>query len=143
MKSTLTAHPAAPLSSAQIQTAVENELNATPFVDMHTHLFMPSLGDLGAWGIDDLVTYHYLEAERLRSSGISPQEYWSFSKRAKADSIWRALFVENAPVSEATRGVIAVLKAFGLPTEASDLREAREFFASQDYDAHIRRVFQI
>jgi hypothetical protein len=143
MNPTLLDHAAAPLTSAQIQTAVENELNATPFIDMHTHLFMPSLGGLGAWGIDDLVTYHYLEAELFRSSGISPQEYWALSKQSKADAIWRALFVENAPVSEATRGVIAVLKAFDLPTEASDLTEAREFFAAQDYDAHLRRVFEI
>ncbi len=134
---------AAPLASNQIRSTVEDELNATPFIDVHTHLFMPSLASLGAWGIDDLVTYHYLEAELFRSSDISPERYWSLSKREKADAIWRALFVENAPVSEATRGVIAVLSALGLSTNCPDLKEAREFFAAQDYRAHIRNVFRI
>jgi hypothetical protein len=104
---------------------------------------MPSLGKLGLWGIDELITYHYLEAELFRSSQLRPGQYWNLSKREKADAIWRALFVENAPVSEATRGVVAVLNAFGLPTSGSDLTQAREFFAAQKVEAHIRRVFEL
>jgi hypothetical protein len=127
----------------QIRAAVEDELNSTPFIDIHTHLFMPSLGKIGLWGIDELVTYHYLEAELFRSSAIRPEQYFAMSKREKADAIWRTLFVENTPVSEATRGVIAVLNAFGLRTDAPDLREARAFFEAQTLDAHIRRVFSI
>src|SRR5256884_7708464 len=53
------------------------------------------------------------------------------------------LFVETSPVSESTRGVIAVLSAFGLPTEASGLQEARRFFAAQSIETHIRKVLQI
>ena len=124
------------LAADQIRTAVEDVLAATPFIDVHTHLFMPSLGSLRLWGIDDLVTYHYLEAELFRSSDIEPEQYWAFTKQQKADAIWRALFVKNTPVSEATRGVIAVLQAFGLPTDSADLCEARKFFASQSYEAH-------
>ena len=131
------------LTSGEILAAVEEELKATPFIDIHTHLFQPSLGENGLWGIDNLITYHYLEAELFRSSNITPAEYFSLSRRAKADAIWRALFVENAPVSEATRGVVAVLKAFGLPTEGPDLTEARQFFDNQQLDAHISRVFQL
>src|SRR2546423_793256 len=119
------------LASSAIQSVVEETLARTPFIDIHTHLFMPSLGRLGLWGIDELITYHYLEAELFRSSDIQPDQYWRLPERAKADLIWRTLFVENAPVSEATRGVVAVLNAFGLPTSSDDLREAREFFASQ------------
>ena len=117
------------LTAAEIAGAVDQELHSTPFIDVHTHLFMPSLGKLGLWGIDELLTYHYLEAELFRSSAIRPREYWALSKREQADAIWKALFVENAPVSEATRGVIAVLRAFGLPVD--DLGAAREFFAAQ------------
>src|ERR1035438_6217265 len=108
---------------------VEQELSAIPFIDVHTHTFMPSLGKLGLWGIDELLTYHYLEAELFRSADIKPNEYWQLAQRDKADLIWRTLFVENAPVSEATRGVIAVLDAFGLPTSSNDLTDARGFFA--------------
>jgi hypothetical protein len=32
-------------------------------VDLHTHLFPPTHGALMLWGIDDLLTYHYLIAE--------------------------------------------------------------------------------
>src|SRR5579863_9543130 len=131
------------MNSNEILTAVERELAATPFIDIHTHLFMPSLGSLGLWGIDQLVTYHYLEAELFRSSLLKPEQYWTLSTQEKADTIWRALFVENTPISEATRGVIAVLKAFGLPTHSSDLREAREFFYQQRLDSHIRNVFKL
>ena len=131
------------IAPSALQEIVEQELAATPFIDVHTHLFMPSLGKLGLWGIDELITYHYLEAELFRSSRITPAQYFALSKRQKADAIWNALFVENAPVSEATRGVIAVLNAFDLPTSANDLDEARGFFASQDLRAHIRRVFEL
>src|SRR5580692_12154689 len=101
-----------PLTEEQIPLAVEDVLTATPFVDIHTHLYPPAFGKLGLWGIDELLTYHYLEAEFFRSSGTTPQQYWSLSKREQADAIWRTLFVENTPISEATRGVIAVLQAF-------------------------------
>src|SRR5260370_2646659 len=97
-------------------SAVERELAATSFIDMHTHLFMPSLGKLGLWGIDELLTYHYLEAELFRSSDISPADYWQMGKRAQADKIWRTLFMENPPVSEATRRVLAALQVLRLPT---------------------------
>jgi len=126
-----------------ILPAVEQQLDAVPFIDIHTHLFMPSLGTLGLWGIDQLVTYHYLEAELFRSSPLKPEQYWVLSTQQKADAIWKALFVENTPISEATRGVIAVLKAFGLPTDSPDLREAREFFANQKVEPHIRKVFEL
>ena len=131
------------LASDQIQAAVEHALASIPVIDMHTHLFPPSLGAIGLWGIDNLVTYHYLEAELFRSSDITPDEYWSLSKRAQADAIWRALFVENAPVSEATRGVVAVLNAFGLPTESDSLNEARAFFEAQKLERHIAKVFEL
>jgi len=126
-----------------MQSVVEEELWAAAFIDIHTHLFMPSLGENGLWGIDNLITYHYLEAELFRSSPIAPGEYFQLSKREKADTIWRALFVEHAPVSEATRGVVAVLNAFGLSAESRDLTEAREFFEHRTLDAHISRVFQL
>ena len=132
-----------PLATQEIPGLVEQELAAARFIDVHTHLFMPSLGSLGLWGIDELITYHYLEAELFRSSDLKPDQYWRLSKQQKADAIWQALFVENAPVSEATRGVIAVLQAFGLPTTGPNLKQARAFFAAQDVATHIRNVFNL
>ena len=130
-----------PLPAEQLQGIVEQELRAIPFIDIHTHLYRPSLGRLGLWGIDELLTYHYLEAELFRSSLVTPDQYWAMTKPEKADAIWRALFVQNLPISEATRGVVAVLKAFDLPTYSTDLSEARAFFADQQVESHIQNVF--
>ncbi|HEV2195088.1 MAG TPA: hypothetical protein VGR55_05880 [Candidatus Acidoferrum sp.] len=131
------------LSHTQIPAEVEDVLASTQFIDMHTHLFSPAFGKIGLWGIDELLTYHYLEAEFFRSSDTTPEEYWKLSKADRAEAIWQALFVENSPISESTRGIVAVLNAFGLPTDASGLHEARRFFASQSVESHIRKVFQI
>jgi hypothetical protein len=128
---------------AQIERTVAELLGNAPFIDMHTHLVPPSFGKLNLWGIDDLLTYHYLEAEFFRSSDWGYERYWALSKPERADAIWRALFVENSPISEATRGVVAVLHAFGLSAQSPDLREAREFFAAQSLDAHVEKVFQM
>lgn len=132
-----------PLTADEIKLVVEEELQKVQIIDVHTHLFMPSLGKLGLWGIDELITYHYLEAELFRSSTVQAADYWTRNKQQQADLIWRTLFVENPPVSEATRGVVAVLHAFGLDTRATDLRKAREFFAEQKLQSHIHRVFEL
>src|SRR5215470_6713612 len=102
------------LARSELAAAVNAELAAIPFIDVHTHLFMPALGRLGLWGIDELLTYHYLEAELFRFSSVTPEHYYTLSKVQRADLVWKTLFVENTPLSEATRGVIAVLDALNL-----------------------------
>jgi len=57
--------------------------------------------------------------------------------------IWKTLFVENTPVSEATRGVVAVLQAFGLDSRAKTLAPLRDFFARQKLADHIAQVFKL
>jgi hypothetical protein len=131
------------LKRAQILQEVQDVLASTQVIDMHTHLFSPAFGKIGLWGIDELLTYHYLESEFFRSSDMTPEQYWTLSKTERADAIWKALFVENSPISESTRGVIAVLKAFSLSTDSSGLREARRFFGAQSIEPHLRRVLQI
>jgi hypothetical protein len=123
--------------------AVEETLAGTLFIDIHTHLFHPGFGSLSLWGIDELLTYHYLEAELFRFSSIRPEAYWALHKQQRADLVWKTLFVENTPLSEATRGVIAVLQAFGLNAGASTLDSVRAFFCKQDFAEHVRNVFQL
>ena len=67
---------AAPNIAATVAAAVERQ----PVVDMHTHLYPPSVRHAGAererarpirtglmlWGVDELLTYHYLVAEVYR-----------------------------------------------------------------------------
>ena len=130
------------VSSDQIRSTVDDVLASTQFIDIHTHLFAPQFGNLGLWGIDEILTYHYLEAEFFRSCNMPPERYWNLSKKEQANAIWRVLFVENTPVSEATRGVVAVLQAFDLPTGSSDLEEARSFFRNQNVEVHVRTTLQ-
>ena len=127
----------------ELETTVTEVLEATPFIDIHTHLFAPGFGNIGLWGIDELLTYHYLEAELFRSTSIHPVKYWALTKTQRADLIWKTLFVENAPVSEATRGVIAVLQALGLDAGTRSLPPLREYFREQQLPEHILRVFKL
>jgi len=74
------------LDVGQISPVVAEVLAATPMIDIHTHLFAPAFGKLGLWGIDELLTYHYLEAELFRSSQTSPEQYFALSKTQQADA---------------------------------------------------------
>lgn len=127
----------------ELRAQVEFVVNSTPVMDVHTHLFPASFGELCLFGIDELLTYHYLTAEAFRSIRISPEQFWGMSKTEQADLVWKTLFVENLPTSEAARGVISVLDAFGLDTRANDLKEARAFFNSRSLTKHVEHVFEI
>lgn len=115
-------------------------VQGAPVVDLHTHLFAPQFQDLNLWGIDEMLTYHYLVAEVLRVEPISPEGFYSMPKSAQADLVWEALFVRNSPLSEATAGVTAVLTAFGLDPMAKNLGEARSFFSSRTHEGHLAEV---
>ncbi|HEV3330863.1 MAG TPA: glucuronate isomerase [Bryobacteraceae bacterium] len=132
-----------PIAREKLAAVVEEVLAATPVLDIHTHLFPAQFVELGLWGIDDLLTYHYLEAELFRFSSIPPQQYWELSKTARADLIWRTLFQENTPISEAARGVVAVLAALGLDTISETLEPLREYFRRQRLVDYIPRVFAL
>ena len=127
----------------RLRTEVEVIVNSQPVIDVHTHLFPPEFNQLCLFGIDELLTYHYLTAEMFRSARISPEQFWQMPKTAQADLVWQTLFVDNSPTSEAARGVISVLDAFGLDTRANNLKEAREFFNSRNIAEHIEHVCDI
>src|SRR5687768_15151378 len=129
--------------AAELRAQVEKIMNSTEVMDVHTHLFPPEFNRLCLFGIDELLTYHYLTAEAFRSAKISHDRFWRMSKTDQADLVWKTLFVENVPTSEATRGVISVLGAFGIDTRARDLKEAREFFNSRSLPEHVDHVFEL
>ena len=130
------------LEPADLDAAVSDVLNETAFIDIHTHLFSPALGSLGLWGIDDLLTYHYLEAEFFRYSSMRPDSYWKLPKARRADLIWKTLFVDNTPLSEAARGVVSALHALGLDS-AMSLAQLRDFFRAQDLAEYVPRIFRL
>lgn len=128
---------------AALRAMVHEVVNATPVLDMHTHLFAPQFGNLNLYGIDELLTYHYLIADYFRMSDTPEEQFWALPKSEQADAIWRTLFVENTPIGEAACGVVCVLNALGLNTDAADLLEAREYFADVQAADHIDHVMRL
>jgi hypothetical protein len=127
----------------ELRAEVEIVVNSTPVMDAHTHLFPPEFNELCLYGIDELLTYHYLTAEMFRTARVAYDQFWAMSKTEQADLVWKTLFADNTPTSEAAQGIISVLDAFGLDTRAPDLKEARAFFTSRRLAEHIDRVFDI
>src|SRR5688572_11395499 len=127
----------------ELRAEVEMIVNSTPVMDAHTHLFPPEFNELCLFGIDELLTYHYLTAETFRSARIAHDQFWAMPKTEQADLVWKTLFVDNTPTSEAAQGIISVLDALGLDTRAPDLKEARAFFNAASVDEHIDQVFDL
>jgi hypothetical protein len=122
---------------------VDDAVASTPVYDMHTHLYPPAFGPLMLWGIDDLLTYHYLIGETIRASGVAYETFWEMPKATQADFIWNTLFVERAPLSEASRGVVTVLRRLGLEPGEKRLDGYRSFFRRQDPQEYTDRVLSL
>jgi hypothetical protein len=148
-----------PTTLSEIQPLVQRAIDEQPVWDMHTHLYPQSFGTpeggasgesdpdgLLLWGIDDLLTYHYLVAEVFRAvpaRKLPYQDFWRMTKQQQADHIWRELFVERSPLSEACRGVVTTLHQLGLEPGDKDLAGYRKWFAAQDPSGHIDRVMEV
>lgn len=127
--------------------------------DIHTHLYPPAFGTpnlnfssktdpegLLLFGMDELVTYHYLVAELFRyipPSRLTHGQFWKMTKREQADLIWKTLFVDRTPLSEACCGVITTLEKLGLDPNEQSLEPYRNFFAEQDPDSYIDQVMRL
>jgi hypothetical protein len=149
----------ADISSANLETTVRRAIDAQGIVDMHTHVYPPSFGTplagaggradhdgLMLWGIDELLTYHYLVAEVFRvvpASVLPYEQFWKMSKRQQADHIWKHLFLERSPASEACRGVLTAISKLGLDPSDRDLNRWRKYFDEQDPGKHIDRCMEV
>lgn len=130
-------------SNMMLRETIDRAVAEAQITDVHTHLYSPSFGDMLLWGIDELVTYHYLIAETFRWLDIPYEDFWEMDKRAQADLVWQKLFVENSPYSEACRGVLTVLNKLDLDVKKDGLPEYREFFESKTVDEYIDMVFDM
>lgn len=140
---------------ATVRKTVENQ----PIIDMHTHLYPPSFGTplagkaghedptgLMLWGIDELLTYHYLVAEVFRvvpATKLSYDDFWMMPKSQQAEHVWKHLFLERTPISESARGVLTCLQALGLDPAEKDLEGYREWFSKQNPDKYIDTVMHL
>ena len=147
------------VNAGDLQTVVHQTIDSQPIVDVHTHLYTPGFGTpvpnasghvdpngLSLWGIDELVTYHYLIAEVYRvvpASRFPYEQFWKMTKRQQADHIWKHLFIEHTPISEACRGVLTTLQHLGLDPNEKSLDKYRPFFDKQDPSKFIDKVMEI
>lgn len=115
-----------------------------PVFDLHTHLVAPCFGTLNLWGIDDVLTYHYLIAEFLRvRPDVSGDDFYSWSKSKQTEEIWEALFVERTPVSEAQAGVVTIIHQLGFDPATVTLEELRAHFRGVTSEEQIDRVLSL
>jgi hypothetical protein len=110
---------------------VAEAVRRAPVHDIHTHLYDPAFGELLLWGLDELLTYHYLIAESFRYFDMPYEKFWAAPKTQQAEWIWGKLFLEHSPISEACRGVLTTLKLLGLDVKKRDLNSLRKWFAKQ------------
>lgn len=128
----------------QLLSFVTDTVIHTPVTDIHTHLFAESFGDLLLWGVDELLTYHYLIAEMFRyRTELSYDEFWAMTKREQADLIWQTLFIEHTPYSEACRGVVTVLNRLGFDLTTRNLDEYRAYFDKLSAGDYIDRILEL
>lgn len=92
---------------------LETIIEAAPVFDIHTHLF-PAVVAQASMGADALLTYHYLTAEALTTTGQDADAFFGWDQRRQARFVWEELFVKRTPLSEATSGVVTVLETLGV-----------------------------
>ena len=129
--------------STALAKQVDRIVANTPVFDIHTHLYDPAFRELLLWGIDDLLTYHYLVAEAFRYFDFPPEKFWSLPRTRRADLIWNALFAQHSPISEACRGVLTTLNLLGLDVKRRDLPSLRRWFAGQRLEQHLTRCLEL
>lgn len=130
------------ISKHDLPQVVGKILQETPITDVHTHIYPSSFGGLLLWGVDELVTYHYLIAETFRYVDMPYETYFAMPKQEQADLIWKTLFLDRSPLSEAQRGVLTVLAKLGLDVASRDLAKMRKYFAATSVDDYIDTVFK-
>ncbi len=128
-------------TAEELKPALDRALASVNLTDIHTHLYAPCFGDLLLWGIDELLTYHYLAAETLRFADHPAGRFFAMPRKDQADLVWKTLFLDRSPLSEACRGVLTTLRLLGLDPGARDLEAYRKFFAGLTRERYIDLVF--
>ncbi len=129
--------------TTSLRALVHEIVDDTPVFDIHTHLYDPAFGELLLWGIDELLIYHYLVAEGFRWMDLPSAEFWALPKARQAEAIWKALFLDHSPLSEACRGVLTCLHEFGFDVKARDLDRLRAQYAKWSAADFITRCCEL
>jgi hypothetical protein len=75
-----------------------------------------------------LVAEYFITA----AADVTPEGFYLLNKRQQADLIWKALFIDRSPMSEACRGVLTTLEALGMKdnVQRRDLEGIRRVYDS-------------
>ncbi|CAI5721396.1 unnamed protein product [Hyaloperonospora brassicae] len=100
---------------------VREAVSSVQIIDMHTHLFPPSHGKLMLWGINELLTYHYLVAEFLQTATMQAEKFI------------------------ACREVLTTLHLLGLDhlVARRDLSAIQKWFKHQGVEEYVDTVFRL
>ena len=136
-------HSPADSRRAELASTVRRLALQTPLVDIHTHLYDPAFGSLLLWGLDEQLVYHYLVAEAFRVHDLPFEAFWRLPKSDQADLVWRMLFTDRSPLSEAARGVLTSLHRLGLDPRRQDLPALRRWFAGWKVEDFVTRCLDL
>jgi hypothetical protein len=130
---------------AAVESAVRQAVATTTASDIHTHLFPSAHGQLLLWGIDELLTYHYLVAEMFTVAPreLTYQKFWALPKTAQADLVWEHVFLRHGPISESARGLLTTLWTLGMDLTRRNLAAFRRWFAGQKAEDYLAKVFKL
>lgn len=126
-----------------LQYVVSKAVDNTPLTDMHTHIYPLAFRPFFRYGIDELLSYHYLVAEFFRNSPMSYEAFFAKPPSEQAEAIWNTLFINDIPVSEATKSLITIFKRLGLEVNRKDLGYFRAWFEKQDPAAYLTQVLKL
>lgn len=131
------------VSVENLEATLTDILAQVEITDIHSHIYPAIFKELSLWGIDELLNYHYLEAEYFRFSSMDYDEFFALPAPKQAELIWEEVFIKHSPVSEAARGVLTVLSKLGLDVANRDLQAYRQYFASLSHKEYIDKVFEL
>ena len=78
-------------TSGPLSETIPEIVNQTPVLDVHTHLYDTHFDKLLLWGIDELLTYHYLIAEVFIVAPLPYDKFWAMTKKNCCFSIIKYL----------------------------------------------------
>ncbi|MGI6284587.1 glucuronate isomerase [Neomoorella humiferrea] len=130
------------INEADVAAVVARVVEEVQVTDIHTHLYPPGFGDMCLYGLDELLTYHYLVAEFFRHTSMDYHAFFQLPKERQAELVYQTLFIERSPLSEAQQGIVTVLKELGLTVDAGkELPALKEQIKAIPLTEYVDKVF--
>ncbi|MDR1535355.1 MAG: hypothetical protein LBU64_09705 [Planctomycetota bacterium] len=121
-----------------LRRAIWDAVHQVPAAELRTAIRPEDVGHPVLSGLDGLLTSPALLEDFFRRRALasrSPEETEAAERRLRslapgelADLVWRRLFLDRQPLSEAARAALTTLGLFGIDASGRDLREIRERF---------------